>query len=266
VSGVGGRRVLVGTMLLGTLLGVVLPRLLEPGEADAGVTVIGGTATLPAGGGSGSGNIAAPDGGVKARTIMVSADDAGTQLASTTVEIDVSGNVSVPTGATIGGRNLTDDGTQLDNLPLEVLSAGMVSPGDAGFVQGVYYGTGATYNADAGYVVPACRVSLPLRTGCRFRVRWHGVSVTSTDASSDSVTVGSFCRIYIFRTNTTAITPVDAGLPAYVSNCETDIGSLTAGVMMQSDGGVAEPTVQGVAATHIRWTCTVDDIVCAYNP
>jgi hypothetical protein len=259
-------RVILGTLILGALLGIVLPRLLEPSEAGAGVTVIGGTTTLPAGGGTGSGNITAPDGGVKARTIMVSADDAGAQLASTTVEIDVSGNISVASGATVGGRDLTDDGTKIDGLPLEVLSAGAVSPGDAGFVAGTYYGTGATYNADAGYVVPACRVALPLRTGCRFRVRWHGVSVVGTDASSDSVTVGSFCRIYIARTNTTGITPVDAGLPAYVSNCETDIGSLTAGVMMQSDGSVAEPTVQGVAATHIRWTCTVDDIVCAYNP
>lgn len=213
-----------------------------------------------------AGFVQPPDGGVASRSVMVSADDAGTVLASTAVAIDVSGNITIPTGATIDGRDPSADGLVIDSLPASSLSASFVAPGDAGFVEGVYRGTGATYNGDAGYVIPACRVSLPLRTACQVRVRWFAASVAGVDASSETVTVGSFCRIYTVRLTSTGVTPVDAGLPAYVTNCETDNGGLTAGIHLQADSGVIEPTVQGVAATHIRWMCRVDNIDCVDNP
>lgn len=264
VVGAGIQRILINHSRQPS--GVAEIQCLHDGGAcyrDAGVVTID---LNQVSGGGGSGNIQTPDGGVAARSIMVAGNDGGTVLASTAVSIDVSGNITIPTGATIDGRDPSADGLVIDGLPASSLSASFVSPGDAGFVEGVYRGTGATYNADAGYVINACRVSLPLRTTCQLRVRWLAASVVGVDASSETINTGTFCRIYTVRLTSSLITPVDAGLPAYVTNCETDNGGLTMGIHAQADGSVFEPTVQGIASTHIRMRCLVDNIDCVDNP
>ena len=244
-------------MLLGTLLGVVLPRLLEPGEADAGVSVIGGTSTLPAGGGSGGSGL--PDGGPD--NSIVRADGIATAIQTSAVTIDDTGSISVPISATFDGVDVSALGATVDGYPLDPFPSSMMSPGDASFVSGVYQGSTYINNGDAGYTVPACVLSMPLRSACRVRVRWQAAVVSGIDAGAAVSGAASWCRVYSFYTSSTGI-----GAAPNAVSCETDHAGVTAGITVQFDGSVLQPTFQGPAATNLRLDCFVDDITCVYNP
>lgn len=216
----------------------------------------GGVVTIVPGSGGGSG---LPDGGPD--NAIVRADGISTAIQTSQITIDDSGNLSVPLAATVDGRDVSALGTIIDSLPLDPMPTSKMSPADASFVQGVYQGSTYTNNGDAGTQIPACVLSMPLRSACRVRVRWQAATVSGLDAGAAVSAASSWCRIYSFYTNATGI-----GAAPNAVNCETDHAGVTAGITVQFDGAVLQPTFQGPAATNLRLDCFVDDITCVYNP
>lgn len=216
----------------------------------------GGVVTIVPGSGGGSG---LPDGGPD--NALVRADGISTAIQTSQVTVDDSGSISMVASATVDGYDISVLGTTVDNLPLDPLPTSMMSPADASFVQGVYRGSTYTNNGDAGTQIPACVLSMPLRSACRVRVRWQAATVSGLDAGAAVSAASSWCRIYSFYTTSTGI-----GAAPNAVNCETDHAGVTAGITVQFDGAVLQPTFQGPAATNLRLDCFVDDITCVYNP
>lgn len=246
-------RVVLGTLLFGALLGVVLPRLLEPTEADAGVTVIGGTSTLPEGGGGAALASGATDNSI----VRADGVSGGIQASLPTIEDD--GDIVPPVGAVYDTRDVSEDGKKLELIPSDAISSSRIDLIPDGGLRGTLRGSTFTGSADSS-VFTGCTWTLPANAVCRFRA--HFIAKRVPDAGTGQATSGGYMVISRYITMTTTDTTATIVSSALVVADQTSGVNGDAAVSHDAVGLAYVPWAAGTTLTGHWWQCTIDEIEC----
>lgn len=235
------------------LLQITIGGVEQPGvgrlELPSGSTCDGGACTI-------SGGTASNATGCVEGSIVNALNDAGLPECKNLVKIDNAGNLTLPVGATVDGRDISVDLTKLDGLPSSAVSQAQVSPADASIVPGYYHGQGYGSGADVGVRVQACTVQVPLNSTCAVRVSWIGKQVGDAATGLAPIASGDMDRVYHIRTTASAIAAVNVTVGL------NDNNNLTGTYAHNTfDGAVFEPLAMG-NGQPIWWTCDVLDIRC----